>query len=446
MSAAILLLAAPLAWSAAVALLRRLAAREQILSDPAEKILLGLMLLPLAAGLAIHFMPVSVPALDALPLPALGRDDDGTTTITAVATPHIDLWRFVPQATLAIWAAGTAIAVARLLLAVAAFARVAHTAGPTDDGVRTTTAGVTAFAWHGMVVVPERLRDLLPPAQLQLIVAHEKAHVRRRDPLWFLLFGLIDAALWFNPFVTAQTRACRLAAELACDDAAVAGGDRKAYARALLAALKLPHSGMDVVPAMSGKASYSLRLDHIMTRRPAPKALAWLVAAVSLAVPVTLVQFAFAKSPPAPLAAVLQETTPVASAPLPAFAVPVDGQIGESFGMRQDPVGDMMKFHEGLDFIAPMGTPVRASAAGTVSFVGDRPGYGTVIEIGHAGGMKTRYAHLSRTDVAVGDTVSQNQVIGAVGNTGKSTGPHLHFEIWLDGRPQNPKPLLGLAD
>ncbi len=446
MSTTVLLLAAPLAWSAAVALLRRLAARGQVLRDTAEKVLLGLLLLPFVAGLAIHYMPVPVPALAALPLPALGGDDGGTSTTAVAALPHVDVWRYIPKAVLAVWAAGAAVAMGRHHQTIVRVARIAHKAQPVEDGVRTTPVSVPAFAWHGAIVVPVQLRDTLPPAQLRLIVAHEKAHVRRNDPLWFLLFGLIDAALWFDPFVTAQTRACRLAAELACDDAAVAGGDRKAYALALLAALKLPHAGAEVVPAMSGKDSYGLRLDRIMTRRPAPKAVAWLCVAVALAVPATLAQLAFAKSPPAPLVTILQDAALAAPASTAAFAIPVDGQIGDGFGVRMTPPPGSPKFHEGLDFIAPMGTPVRASAAGTITFVGDRPGYGTVIEIDHAGGIHTRYAHLSRTDVKAGDTVSQNQAIGAVGSTGKSTQPHLHFEIWQDGKPQDPKPLLGLAD
>ena len=449
MSTLLLLTAAPLVFSAAVALLRRLAARGAVLADGIEKALLGLMLLPLAAGLLIRFIPVPAPVLAALPLPALAEDDSVVNAVMATATtPHPDLLHFAPQALLLLWAAGAAVALVRLALAITAYARIATRARPLEDGVRLTEADTPAFAWRGSVVVPQSLRDALPAAQMRLIVAHERAHLRRRDPLWFLLFGLLDALLWFNPFVTAQTRACRLAAELACDAAAVEGGSRRAYARALLAALKAPQAGPAAVPTLSGKDGYRLRLDRIMTRRPAPRAVAWLCAAVVLALPVVLGQFAFAKGQPAslatPIAAALQDAAPPPAAP--AYALPVDGQIGETFGMRKDPLSDQMKYHEGVDFLAPVGTPVKASAAGTVSFVGDRTGYGTVVEIDHGNLMKTRYAHLSRADVATGDTVSQGQVVGAVGITGRSTKqPHLHFEIWLDGKPQDPAPYLGLT-
>ncbi|ESQ88119.1 M23 family metallopeptidase [Asticcacaulis benevestitus] len=134
---------------------------------------------------------------------------------------------------------------------------------------------------------------------------------------------------------------------------------------------------------------------------------------------------------------------PTPSAP-PSFSIPVDGTVGEGFGPRMNPADGQPKFHQGLDFIAPIGTQVKASAAGTVSFVGDLPGFGTVIKIDHNAGMATRYTHLSRTDVKEGDTVSAGQVIGAVGKSGWGSQPQLHFEIWRDGEPQNPADLLQL--
>ena len=447
MNAVLLLIAAPLAFSAAVAGLRRLAARDAVFHDNAEKALLGLMLLPLLAGVLILVVPMPAPVLAALPLPALaGSDDIATTTVAATAaTPHIDLMHYAPQGLLTLWAIGAAIAVARLILAVAGFARIAKGATTLDDGTRTTHVPAPAFAWRGQVVVPQALRQALTPTQLRLIVAHERAHLSRRDPLWFLFFGIVDAGLWFNPFVTAQTRACRLAAELACDAAAISTGDRHAYAQALIAALKLPHATSSAVPALSAKTSYKQRLDHIMTRRPAPKAFLWLATATALAVAVTFGQFAFAKAPPAviaaPLAAVQPDTPPAVTSD---FIIPVDGQIGDRFGMRHDPFTQGMKFHQGIDFVAPTGTPIKASATGTVSFVGSQPGYGNVIEIDLASGLKTRYAHLNATNVAMGDQVTQGQVIGTVGSTGKSTQPHLHFEIWQDGKAQDPAPYLGL--
>ncbi len=118
---------------------------------------------------------------------------------------------------------------------------------------------------------------------------------------------------------------------------------------------------------------------------------------------------------------------------LDSFVWPVSGgRISSHFGPRWG------GFHEGLDIAVPTGTPVRASKEGWVTFSGWNGGYGNVIDIDHGGQVVTRYAHNSRLLVSRGSFVHQGQVIAYSGNTGTSTGPHLHFEIRLDGRPQNP--------
>ncbi len=118
---------------------------------------------------------------------------------------------------------------------------------------------------------------------------------------------------------------------------------------------------------------------------------------------------------------------------------PVEGARRSSgFGMRFHPILGYSRMHQGIDFAAPSGTPVLASAAGKVVMAGWSGGYGNVIALQHGRNMVTRYAHLSRISVKVGDTVAQGQRIGAVGSTGLSTGPHLHYEVWVDGKPVNP--------
>ena len=91
-------------------------------------------------------------------------------------------------------------------------------------------------------------------------------------------------------------------------------------------------------------------------------------------------------------------------------------------------------------------TPIRATAPGAVSFAGVRNGYGNTVEIDHGGGFKTRYAHLQGFNVAVGQRVGIGQRIGAMGSTGRSTGVHLHYEVWVDGRPQNPARFMRAGD
>ncbi len=116
--------------------------------------------------------------------------------------------------------------------------------------------------------------------------------------------------------------------------------------------------------------------------------------------------------------------------------------ISSGFGYRADPFDGGAAFHAGLDFKGPLGAPIYAAAAGTVSFTGVRQGYGNCVEITHGNGLLTRYAHMSRIAARMGEVVKPGAVIGAIGSTGRSTGPHLHFEVRISDRPVNPRPFL----
>ena len=116
--------------------------------------------------------------------------------------------------------------------------------------------------------------------------------------------------------------------------------------------------------------------------------------------------------------------------------------ISSGFGFRRDPFTGGGAMHKGLDFAGPTGAPIYAAAKGRVSFVGQKSGYGNVVEVGHGNGLTTRYAHMSRFAARVGQTVNAGTVIGAIGSTGRSTGPHLHFEVRLYDRAVNPRPFL----
>ncbi len=118
---------------------------------------------------------------------------------------------------------------------------------------------------------------------------------------------------------------------------------------------------------------------------------------------------------------------------------PVDsGWVSARFGMRNDPFDGKRKFHHGIDFAAKRGTPIRAVAFGIVVRSGPVKGFGNLVEIKHGNGLITRYAHCEKTLVRVGDMVRRGQEIATVGSTGRSTGPHLHFEVLRDGRPIDP--------
>lgn len=124
---------------------------------------------------------------------------------------------------------------------------------------------------------------------------------------------------------------------------------------------------------------------------------------------------------------------------------PVDGPVGSGFGFRHDPLSGRAALHTGLDFSAETGTPVVAAAGGVVASVDWHVQYGQLVEIDHGNGLLTRYAHLSKSTVKPGDIVRRGQVIAKVGSTGRSTGAHLHFEVLLQGVPQDPVKFLAGA-
>ena len=128
------------------------------------------------------------------------------------------------------------------------------------------------------------------------------------------------------------------------------------------------------------------------------------------------------------------------------FNRPTQARTTSGFGVRFDPFNGRPAVHQGQDFAAPLNTPIHATAPGVVSFAGVRSGYGKTVEIDHGRGFKTRYAHLNATAVTPGQRVALGQRVGAMGSTGRSTGVHLHYEVWMDGRPLNPARFMKAGD
>ena len=124
--------------------------------------------------------------------------------------------------------------------------------------------------------------------------------------------------------------------------------------------------------------------------------------------------------------------------------LPVQASISSAFGMRMHPLTHQERFHKGLDLAAPEGMKVVPALSGTVVSAGYESGYGNTVLIEHSGGLQTRYGHLGSINVKAGDSVASQDALGTVGNTGRSTGPHLHFEVIRMGNPVDPLARLNL--
>ena len=115
------------------------------------------------------------------------------------------------------------------------------------------------------------------------------------------------------------------------------------------------------------------------------------------------------------------------------------GWLSSYFGIRTDPFTGRRVHHSGIDFAGKLGSDIVAVASGVVTFAGRRSGYGNLVEVNHGKGYSTRYGHCLKIDVKVGDTIKKGQVLAKMGTTGRSTGPHVHFEVLHNGRAVNPK-------
>ncbi|MGB9822403.1 M23 family metallopeptidase [Thermodesulfovibrio sp.] len=124
------------------------------------------------------------------------------------------------------------------------------------------------------------------------------------------------------------------------------------------------------------------------------------------------------------------------------LSLPVSGRITSSFGLRIDPIDGKLRHHNGIDIAVPEGTPVKPVLSGKVVYSGWRGGYGNCVIVDHGNGIQTVYAHNSKNLVKTGDTVTPQSVVALSGSTGRTTGPHLHFEVRKDGKAMNPVALI----
>ncbi|MDZ7628665.1 MAG: peptidoglycan DD-metalloendopeptidase family protein [Parvularculaceae bacterium] len=309
-----------------------------------------------------------------------------------------------------------------------------------------------------VILMPHDLDARIDDDDVALMCAHEIAHLKRGDTRLFTATALARVLFWFNPLVTRIANRVELAAEEGADRLVISSGvDRRAYASCFVKGLKYAAMKQSLLPALApgftpnDRQGRRRRLDSILSadpeRRTTPGARAALAGAASIAALIAVGQAAFAVDPEA--AAEKKRLAALAAAPAiemaePDLIKPVDGDVTLGFGKiytsledNKTPMG-----HRGVDIKAVKGAPVKASGDGVIVEATTRiPGkenYGTTVVIDHGHGLITRYAHLDSFKVRIGQQVRKGEVIGAVGETGLVTGPHLHFETLKNGKPVDP--------
>jgi murein DD-endopeptidase MepM/ murein hydrolase activator NlpD len=287
------------------------------------------------------------------------------------------------------------------------------------------------------------------PGLVEPVLAHEMTHVAHWDALWLRLQRFIEALYFFHPLVWISGAEMEKEREWLCDATVVAGGRLAAheYVRGLLNVLQLDLQGAGVPTMTARKRRIGMRirsaLDSDGARRPRP-ALAALAAGI---VGVFLLPLG---SGGADAAAVDVEAREQQQGSAAASKAAIDlvnplpiGRVTWTWGPGHvDPFTNKEVFHSGIDVAADAGTPVVAPASGLVTVATDdfeqSPSSGSVVVLDHGDGYTTLFSHLGSLEVSEGQRVAQGDVIATVGSTGKSTGPHLHFEVRHDGESLNP--------
>ncbi|MEM5518522.1 M23/M56 family metallopeptidase [Henriciella sp. AS95] len=278
------------------------------------------------------------------------------------------------------------------------------------------------------VYVPEALNN---PSDLRQIVIHECVHLQRGDLVTRPLERLVADLFWFSPFAWMMRRELDFWREAVCDEiASEVSGDRFGYARTLAYAARISAPARTLPVAafiLPKKRSLPKRLSRLLETRPTRSRpiMAMSASVVALA----LSPFALAEAGKD----VMPARDDRASQSIVfehAVLESEKAKITSKFGNRKDPFSKKERWHKGTDIGAPEGTPVYTPSCGTVVFSGYKPNYGETVEIAFDDGSKMRFAQLSDRDVEVGEEISVGTKIGAVGMSGRATGPHLHLEHW----------------
>ncbi len=310
--------------------------------------------------------------------------------------------------------------------------------------IKATASRISPFTvgtWRPVVVLPEVLLD--EEVSTESALAHELVHVARWDSLWLRLQHLVQALYFFHPVAWLSGRVLAEERERLCDETVLSYGvlSRRDYATSLVTVLKLEAMELDVPHLWTHKRRWEMRIRTILSPSGTSSRFGrWSTLAAALVLGVFLLPLAGATAVGEPSPEPQAEVTPELGNPLPG------GRISSRYGKTKDPWNQKVVQHQGIDVVADEGTPILAAAAGVVEVATTeyepKPGSGTVVVVDHGGGLKTYYGHLKAFSVEVGQKVARHDVLGEVGNTGRSTGSHLHFEAWRDGEPLDPASLV----
>ena len=409
------------------------------LDDASEKLALAVMVVLPVIGVIAGLVPQSRELLP-LELPELATMMMGNTGVeqqTLASQSSLNLFNWMPLGIFGLYLVGLALSGLQLLRGVLRLLRIDIGSTQTRlPGVYATPEPVSALASPtGKIILADALFTHLTDEERNLVIQHEAAHIRRRDPQWFLMLSILDCVFWFNPFIRRQTTRCRLAAEMSADRLALEARPemRSLYARSLVSALKhTAGNALHCVPAAFSKPSkgdYRMRMAEIMkpSEKMGKSARTWLISGLSICLlPVGMLQIAMA------------ETQSLASDFEMTFW-PIEGKLTSKFGQRTHPITKQPAFHSGIDFAAAKGTPVKAPVGGVVTRAEFSESYGNLVDLDHGNGMTSRYSQLDTITVTVGDKISSGSEVGTVGASGRyATGPHLHFEVLENGEQKDP--------
>ena len=297
-----------------------------------------------------------------------------------------------------------------------------------------------------IIILPKTLHRF-DKNQIESILAHELVHIKRFDDWWIILQNILQCLFFFHPAVWFANHYIYVARECICDSKVLAEKviSPHTYSRGLVTLLKSTFDGLIIRPAFFGSSKVAtIRIRHIVKGygMKTPNVLKLLLFVLAM----SLLPMAKGSNPSRMIdnrsSLVGEHSTLSFQNPLP----PGSYHLTSGYGERRHPISGKIMFHRAVDLAAPTGTPVYAAASGivteTITEHESGVGSGKVIRIEHKDGYITRYTQLDKILVKENQTVEKGCIIGHVGSSGLSTGPHLHFEIWKDGNHLNPQDMI----